>query len=90
MSGAHEAVYRIEHLMKLAIPYSGEDPVDALVDLITDIKLYCAVTDGIDWERIEYTSREHSEYELYQEQEEQRLNDDETAFVGLEYHGDRY
>ena len=89
MPGTSDAVARMEHLMELAIPYSSENHIDALVDLVTDIKLYCAATDGMDWDHIDMLSVDHYEFELLEEQVSTRLNDDYEAYVGQGDHGYR-
>jgi len=89
MPGTKMAVERIEHLMVLAIPYSGEDPRDVLVDLVADMMLHCAATDGLDWYEIVHVAEGHFNYELDEEQASTRLNDDYEDYVGQGDHGYR-
>jgi len=81
MPGTSDAVERIEHLMHLAIPYSGESPRDALVDLVADMMLHCAATDGLDWYEIVHVAEGHFDYELYEESSRARREEDQNVVL---------
>jgi len=82
MPGTKMAVERVEAIVADG-PYSGDGLVNALVDLVADIKLYCVATGWVGWDYVDQLSDTHYEAELDEEADGYFYDDD-----GMIHHED--